>query len=166
MIARTIFVPLLTVAVLVAACAGQVSSPDTTTPGTTTTVEEQSPPMPDETTEPSVPATDAPTTLPSSGSPAVTMAEQAVADLAARLAIDPSEIVVVSWEEMTWPDGSIGCPQPGMRYTQAIVNGSKVVLEVDGVEYSYHQGGRRDLFLCEQPTLDKGAAPPTTSLDL
>jgi hypothetical protein len=53
-----------------------------------------------------------------------------------------------------------------MRYTQAIVNGSKIVLEVDGVEYRYHQGGNRELFLCEQPTLDKGVAPPTTSLDL
>ncbi len=166
MIARTLFVPLVTVAVLVAGCAGQVSSPDTTTPGTTTTVEEQSPPMPDETTEPSVPATDAPTTLPSSGSPAGTLAEQAVADLAARLTIDPSEIVVVSWEEVDWPDGSIGCPQPGMRYTQAIVNGSKIVLEVDGVEYHYHQGGSRDLFLCEQAAVDKGVAPPTTGLDL
>jgi len=166
MTARTIFIPLVTVAVLVAGCAGQVSPANTSASGTTATVEEQTPPMPDETTEPSVPATDAPTTLPSSGSSEGTLAEQAVADLAERLAIDPALIVVVSWEEVTWRDGSIGCPQPGMRYTQAIVNGSKIVLEVDGVEYNYHQGGRRDLFLCEQAAVDKSVAPPTTGLDL
>ncbi|MDJ0791958.1 MAG: hypothetical protein QNJ71_08680 [Acidimicrobiia bacterium] len=93
----------------------------------------------------------------------------AQADLANRLGISEDVIDWVSHEEVDWPDGSLGCPQPGMVYTQAIVNGTLTVFEVDGVEYRYHAGGGRDPFLCEQPRGDaKGGdtSPPTTiSLD-
>lgn len=62
---------------------------------------------------------------------------------------DPTaEIVVVSVEEVDWPDGSIGCPRPGMSYTQAIVNGSRIVLSHDGIGYEFHQAGGRDPFYC------------------
>lgn len=117
--------------------------------------------MPNNTTDP--PNEEIPTTNAGEPTPQATLAEQAVAMLADHLDITADDITVVSWEEVTWPDGSIGCPQPGMRYTQAIVNGSKVVLEVDGVEYAYHQGGGRDLFLCEQAGVEK-SPPPTIDL--
>ena len=93
----------------------------------------------------------------------------AQADLADRLGVSEDVIDWVSHEEVDWPDGSLGCPQPGMVYTQAIVNGTLTVFEVDGVEYRYHAGGGRDPFLCEQPRGDakgRDASPPTTiSLD-
>ena len=93
-----------------------------------------------------------PSTIPD-GIPIV---EQAIADLAERLDVDPAEIVVVSVDEVDWPDGSIGCPQPGMVYTQAIVNGSKIVLRYDDTDYAYHQGGSRSVFYCPaQPTVEK-----------
>ncbi len=37
-----------------------------------------------------------------------------------------------------WSDGSLGCPQPGYGYTQAIVNGYKVVLALTGVQHHVH----------------------------
>ncbi|MEU4192017.1 hypothetical protein AB0E69_08975 [Kribbella sp. NPDC026611] len=86
-----------------------------------------------------------------SGSPL----DQARADLAKRLGIDSSQIKVVSSDEVTWPDGSLGCPEPGMMYTQALVPGHRTVLEAAGKRYSYHSGGRRAPFLCEHPK------PPT-----
>ena len=67
----------------------------------------------------------------------------ALADLAAREGVDPATITVVSTDEVTWRDGSLGCPEPGMNYTQALVPGVRVVLELDGVRYEYHAGGRR-----------------------
>lgn len=79
-------------------------------------------------------------------------AQPAVTDLATRLDIDESSIVVVSVEEVTWSDGSIGCPEPGMMYTQALVNGSLVILEADGTRYEYHAGAGHDPFYCENPT--------------
>ena len=57
----------------------------------------------------------------------------------------------MSTDEVTWRDGSIGCPEPGMNYTQALVPGIRVVLELDGVRYEYHAGGARSIFLCENP---------------
>jgi hypothetical protein len=74
----------------------------------------------------------------------------AVADLAARLGVDPSAITVVSARDVTWPDGSIGCPQPGMNYTQVQVDGAEIVLAVNGITYRYTLGGSRGPTLCAQ----------------
>ncbi len=75
----------------------------------------------------------------------------AISDLAHRLGIDEDEVVFVEQVEVVWRDGSIGCPQPGMSYTQALVDGSRIVLEVDGDEYFYHQAASRAPFWCENP---------------
>ena len=89
---------------------------------------------------------------PSSGEPQRKGAVgDAVDDLSRRLGVDPEDIAVVSSEEVTWRDGSLGCPRPGMMYTQVLTNGSKVVLEAQGKRYEYHAGGRRSAFLCENP---------------
>ncbi len=75
----------------------------------------------------------------------------AVADLARRLGVEEAEITVVSAEEVTWRDGSMGCPRPGMLYPQMLTDGNRVVLEAQGQRYEYHAGGRRSAFLCENP---------------
>src|SRR5690349_12842844 len=59
------------------------------------------------------------------------LVEQAKADLVKRLGVDAAAIKVISSAEVTWPDGSLGCPEPGMRYAQMLVNGNRTVLEVD-----------------------------------
>jgi len=89
----------------------------------------------------------------------------AIADLRGRLNDGDAEIEVVSVDEVDWPDGSIGCPQPGMVYTQAIVNGTRIVLRHAGTDYSYHQGGRRSVFYCP-PDLRRAAPPRRGDLDL
>jgi hypothetical protein len=73
----------------------------------------------------------------------------AVEDLAGRLGIEPDAVTVIDARAVTWPDGSLGCPEPGMMYTQVLVDGMLVVLEADGRHYEYHGGD--PLFLCEQP---------------
>lgn len=79
--------------------------------------------------------------------------EQAIADLAEHLEVDAAEIEVVSVEDVTWPDGALGCPEPGKMYTQAMVDGQRIVLAHDGTEYAYHSGGDRAPFHCEDPKL-------------
>jgi hypothetical protein len=80
------------------------------------------------------------------------LADQARQDLAGRLRVDPTTIEVVSFESVTWPDGSLGCPQPGMAYTQVPMDGYRLVLSVGKREFQYHGGGaRRAPFLCEKP---------------
>ena len=48
---------------------------------------------------------------------------QAQADLARRLHIEGNDMTLVDVQSVTWPDGGLGCPQPGMEYTQVQVDG-------------------------------------------
>lgn len=71
-------------------------------------------------------------------------------DLGDRLGVGPAAIAVISAELVEWPDTSLGCPQPGMAYTQIPTDGSLIVLAHDSVEYRYHTGGSASTpFLCE-----------------
>jgi hypothetical protein len=81
--------------------------------------------------------------------PSSPLVTDAVADLARQLDVSPDDVTVVAAREVTWPDGSLGCPEPGMMYTQALVDGTLVVLEANGQRYEYHGG--TPLVLCENP---------------
>ena len=70
-------------------------------------------------------------------------------DLAKRIGVSNNEIVSV--REVSWRNGSIGCPSPGMAYKQMLVNGSRIVLRAGGKDYHYHGGGGRGPFHCADP---------------
>ena len=40
----------------------------------------------------------------------------------------------------TWPDASLGCPEPGMMYAQVLTPGILVVLSYGGELHRYHGG--------------------------
>lgn len=80
------------------------------------------------------------------------LATRAVADLATRLDVEVSSIEVVSDEAVTWSDGSLGCAKPGMVYTQALVEGARIVLRLEEKDYEYHSSGDSQPFWCEKPT--------------
>ena len=81
-----------------------------------------------------------------------TFVDAAVSDLADRLSMDPLAIEVLYVEEVTWPDPSLGCPVPGMRYRQIPIDGYRILLRADGKTFAYHGGGSRGPFLCEHPS--------------
>ena len=116
------------------ACAGEaaMSSPPDISPDPSPT---------DETSEPAPPMAD--------------ISEAGIAALVARAAAESGvaidEVRVVTAEEVTWPDGSLGCPQPGMAYTQALVPGYRVVVEVNGEELHFHAAQRGEFRLCDDP---------------
>ncbi len=89
-------------------------------------------------------------TTPSSEADLLALAEAARADLAGSLDVEVEDVAVTSAMYVTWNDGSLGCPQPGMAYTQALVDGALVTLEHAGTTYDYHQAGDQ-LFLCKSP---------------
>jgi hypothetical protein len=70
-------------------------------------------------------------------------------NLAQRLGIEPEQIELVEAASVTWPDGSMGCPKPGMAYTQVQVDGLLIRLRAKDRIYEYHSGGARAPFLCE-----------------
>jgi hypothetical protein len=77
---------------------------------------------------------------------------RAVADDAARrFKVSPNEVVLTRAEQVTWQDGSLGCPQPGRSYTQMLVPGFRVVAKTIGGELLYHTDGRASAVNCATP---------------
>lgn len=70
-------------------------------------------------------------------------------DAEARTGIDRAQITLLRTEYVVWPDGSLGCPQRGMMYTQALVPGYRVVLEAGGRELDYHTSDGSYFVLCK-----------------
>ena len=70
---------------------------------------------------------------------------------AAKLAnVPPQELAIVRAEAVVWNDGSLGCPEPGMEYTQALINGYWVVINAAGQEYDFRVGGGGSFRFCPQ----------------
>lgn len=74
-----------------------------------------------------------------------------MADAERETGADPASIEVVQAEPVTWNDGSLGCPEPGMSYTQALVDGYHVVLDVGGERLDYRIGQGGAFRLCDVP---------------
>jgi len=74
----------------------------------------------------------------------------AIADAAVRFDRPESEIAVAGALRVVWSDGSLGCPEPGMMYTQALVDGYQLTLEVDGRRVDYHGADGQPPSLCER----------------
>jgi hypothetical protein len=64
----------------------------------------------------------------------------AVEDAAYRSGLPRESIKVISSARVTWRDGSLGCPEPGMMYTQALVPGYRILVQAGAQKYDYHAG--------------------------
>lgn len=155
------FLGLLAIALLAACTAGQGSLPSGTTAsaGATPT---GSAPMPNPSDSP------VPSAAPPSGSPGKELISQpplasattgevpadVMAGVRAELAtlVGPAAAARATVEvarAVTWPDGSLGCPRPGVSYTQALVPGYQVVLALDASRYDYRVGTHGAPVLCQ-----------------
>jgi hypothetical protein len=81
--------------------------------------------------------------------------QAALADAAHRTGRDQSTLKLVSAESVTWRDGSLGCSEPGMTYTQALVPGYRIRIQAGAEILDYHAGRRGQVMLC----------PPRRALD-
>ncbi|MCZ2114073.1 MAG: hypothetical protein LC131_09595 [Anaerolineae bacterium] len=77
--------------------------------------------------------------------------ESVLTDLLSRIGEGRSSVTLVSAQAITWNDGSLGCPQPGAMYTQALVNGFQVIFDVAGETYDYHLSDGGYFTLCSNP---------------
>ncbi len=133
---------------------GSASDPEPSiTPTPTSSAVPTLTPLPTATVKPTPTLVPGVPTLPPGGmlsdgeAPASLLAE-IKADVVERAGVEESAITVVRSQAVTWSDGSLGCPQPGMNYTQALVDGYWVVLEADGVFYDYRATARGSFTLC------------------
>jgi hypothetical protein len=74
----------------------------------------------------------------------------AVDDLAQRASVAAAAIQLIEGQSVLWSDGSLGCPEPGVAYTQAEVPGYRIVLGFQGQTYDY-RASDRFVVLCEAP---------------
>lgn len=147
---RTIKSVLAVGALALAGCGASGDPADTTLAEATTNSEQTTTTPPTlESTVPEIPPSN-PDSAPE------TVVDRAVLDLVTRTNVSPDAVTVVVAESKTWPDGSLGCPQPGLSYTQALVDGSRVLLEAEGRLYAYHAGSDGEPFLCESGAEDGG----------
>jgi hypothetical protein len=93
------------------------------------------------------------------------LVDRAVADLAERLTTDVDQIDVVEVRAMVWPDGSLGCPEPGVAYIQVQREGLLIRLRAGQRVYRYHSGAGRPPFLCEHPDVPEDI-PPSPGLGI
>lgn len=128
---------LLAPALLLAACALQTgdssSAPDGSRPA------RSEPPLA------TLPPSDAPVT----GEVPAEIMDSLVADAAERGGVDATAVEVVQAVSVTWSDGSLECPEPGMLYTQALVDGYHVILEAGDEQLDYRVMASGGFRLCE-----------------
>lgn len=72
-----------------------------------------------------------------------------------------ADVEVVKAEAITWNDGALGCPQPDVMYTQALVPGYQVIFGIGGKTFDYHLADSGFFVLCENdlPSFVPGGTP-------
>ena len=83
-------------------------------------------------------------------------------DLATRLGLEKDAVKVSGATPVNWRSGALGCPKPGVNYTDVLVPGAWIVLKADSVTYRYHAARGYEPFYCpdeqaEPPVLGPGA---------
>jgi len=76
------------------------------------------------------------------------MLDQIRADAAQRAGVTPDKVKILAVEAVTWADGSLGCPEPGMMYAQALVRGYRITVDAAGTTLDYHAGPQSRFVHC------------------
>ena len=90
------------------------------------------------------------------------LSQAALQDAARRRGVDISTLRIVMAEPVTWSDGALGCPQPGMSYTQALVPGFRIRIAAGPDILEYHASSRGMPLYCPAALLQAPASDPRT----
>jgi hypothetical protein len=74
--------------------------------------------------------------------------EAVLADAASQTGLEKAALTVEGAEEVTWADGSLGCPSPSLSYTMAQVPGYRVRVRAGDRVLDYHANRRGHFVLC------------------
>jgi len=72
-----------------------------------------------------------------------------IADAENRTGLDRSAMTVTRSEAVVWNDGSLGCPERGVMYTQEIIDGYWIELSAGDVMLDYRLNSNGAFILCE-----------------
>jgi hypothetical protein len=82
----------------------------------------------------------------------------ALQDAAQRTRLDAARLRVALAEAVTWPDGALGCPEPGRQYAQALVSGYRIRIVAGSETLEYHSSQRGQPFFCPASRIQPPAA--------
>jgi hypothetical protein len=108
---------------------------------------------------PTVQVTAAPSVSPSSnplpgsnGNPDAQAAvvDGALRDAAAHLGVSMADVHVDRVEPRQWGDSSLGCPRPGLMYSQIVTPGFLIIISGAGKILEYHTDTRDRVVLCKE----------------
>lgn len=85
------------------------------------------------------------------GEAPINLLEAILADAAARTGLERNALIVLQDEAVVWSDGSLGCPEPDMMYTQALVEGYHVIVQAGDRQLDYRASRSGFFKLCENP---------------
>lgn len=72
-----------------------------------------------------------------------------VADAARRFNVLNSAVVLTRAERVTWSDSSLGCPEPGRKYTQMVIAGFRLVAQTVEGQLLYHTDAVGSIANCD-----------------
>jgi hypothetical protein len=74
--------------------------------------------------------------------------EAILKEIAGSAGVGRDQIAIERAQSVVWSDGSLGCPEPGMAYTRALVNGYWVIVEAAGKKYDFRVSSGGNFRLC------------------
>jgi hypothetical protein len=76
--------------------------------------------------------------------------DAALSDAAAHLGVGRDVLRVTQVEPHQWPDASLGCPRPGILYSQVVTPGYLVIVNGSDKQLEYHTDARARVVLCRE----------------
>ena len=81
---------------------------------------------------------------------AASAVDVAMTDAASHLSVSRDQLRLEQVTPTQWPDSSLGCPQPGLMYSQIVTPGYLIVISSGGQQLEYHTDMRSRLTLCRE----------------
>jgi hypothetical protein len=76
--------------------------------------------------------------------------DAALSDAASHLGVATRDLHVDRVEARQWSDSSLGCPKPGLMYSQIVTPGYLIVISGAGKQLEYHSDTRGRVVLCQE----------------
>ncbi|MEP0804801.1 MAG: hypothetical protein HRF47_04895 [Chloroflexota bacterium] len=76
----------------------------------------------------------------------------AAADLTQRFSIPAEQVQFKEAAAVTWPDSSLGCPNPSSMYLQVLTPGYLIRLQAAERTFEYHTDLKETVIYCENPS--------------
>ena len=85
-------------------------------------------------------------------------------NLAERLNVPLDSIKLSGARRVNWRSGALGCPRPGMSYTDALVPGVQILLQANNTIHAYHSKFDGQPFYCPRERVEQPAADDSSDL--